>query len=206
MHRTDLEQGEKWTPVDMLAYVSCTTLDIMGLAGFNYSFNSVQQLSEGLDMTDNLSSAARELLLLAEALSLLAFFKMFFPIFRLITWDARSKIMDRGEAAMREIGRKLVDEKRRALNSSYEKEQAKDLLTLLIKANMNEGGRDDRSMSDDEVMNQIPTFLMAGAYNYHIFTFRMPNLSHHRSRDYFNVDNLGTLFSCDPSRNPRQAA
>lgn len=169
MSRTALEQEDGWTAVDMVSYLSRTTLDVIGLAGFNYSFDSLQRLSEGSDMTDPLSTALGRILKASEKSGLLVLFKMFFPIFRLITWDARSRTISKADAAMRQIGRQIVDERRKALQSSQEKQQAKDLLTLLIKANMNEAGGDDRGMSDDEVMNQIPTFLMAGTPFYILF-------------------------------------
>lgn len=65
---------------------------------------------------------------------------------------------------MRRIGKQLVAEKKRALlQGNEEGRKAKDLLTLLIKANMTDGGAyGDRQLSDEEVMNQIPTFLVAG--------------------------------------------
>lgn len=65
---------------------------------------------------------------------------------------------------MRKIGQRLVAEKKAALlQGSEEGKKAKDLLTLLIKANLSDGGASgDRQLSDEEVMNQIPTFLVAG--------------------------------------------
>lgn len=94
---------------------------------------------------------------------MISFLKMFFPPFRIITWDSRTRILRQAERTVREIGLRLVAEKKAALQTSQDKAKAKDLLTLLIKANMsNDKEHADKSLSSEEVLNQIPTFLMAG--------------------------------------------
>jgi cytochrome P450 len=160
---TNRDEVDGWTPVEMLSYLSHTGLDIIGLAGFNYSFDSIHHLQHQYQTENALSSAFGEMMRSTERQPFLAFLKMFFPPFRLITWDARSRMMRKARRIMEPIGQQLVNEKRQALQSSKENGKAKDLLTLLIKANMNEGGeKDDRRLSDREVLNQIPTFLIAG--------------------------------------------
>lgn len=146
----------------MLSYLSCATLDIIGLAGFNCSFDSIQHLSEGSRAQDDLPNAFAQVLHSANAMSPLSLLKRLFPFFRFINWDSRSKALRNAEKTVQRIGKQLVNEKRNMLQSSQDEEKAKDLLTLLIKANMSEGGNTERGMTDEEVMNQIPTFLVAG--------------------------------------------
>jgi len=60
---------------------------------------------------------------------------------------------------MNRIGKKLVDEKMQAIKDGIVDGQEKDLLTVLIKANLQEAEK--KKMTEKEVMNQIPTFLIA---------------------------------------------
>lgn len=181
------EKGSGWTNVEILSLLSCTTLDIIGLAGFNYSFNALKGLplssqvppldggeSHGHGHGDHggdgneLAMAFSRLFNSAERPPILNILKMWFPIFRLIRWDSRTRIETKGQQTMRKIGRQLVEEKKKALsqanlNGNEEGRKAKDLLTLLLKANLSDGdAHGDRQLSDEEVMNQIPTFLVAG--------------------------------------------
>ncbi|KIM19811.1 hypothetical protein M408DRAFT_83001 [Serendipita vermifera MAFF 305830] len=148
--------------VDMVSYLSCTTLDIIGLAGFDYSFDSLSHLANNDRNGSELASAFNKLLASAK-FSTLTILKVVFPVLRMITFDERSRTVNQNKAVISRIGKQLIEEKRRALQSSNEDGRAKDLLTLLIKANLadaNEGG--DRQLSDEEMVNQIPTFLIAG--------------------------------------------
>ncbi|KIM28235.1 hypothetical protein M408DRAFT_70205 [Serendipita vermifera MAFF 305830] len=150
------------TVVDMVSYLSCTTLDIIGLAGFDYSFDSLSHLANNDRNGSELASAFNKLLASAK-FSTLTILKVVFPVLRMITFDERSRTVNQNKAVISRIGKQLIEEKRRALQSSNEDGRAKDLLTLLIKANLadaNEGG--DRQLSDEEMVNQIPTFLIAG--------------------------------------------
>ncbi|KAG8829956.1 hypothetical protein FRB91_007152 [Serendipita sp. 411] len=158
----------EWTPVEMLSHLSCTTLDIIGLAGFNYRFDSLDHLVRGDRDESELSFAFSQILNAMGGFAFLVILKMWFPIFRLIQFDRRSRIERSSQKTIQTIGRKLVEERKQALKQEMEKGQvskAKDLLTLLIRANLAEsgtGGQGDKTLSDEEVMNQIPTFLVAG--------------------------------------------
>ncbi|KAK7438408.1 hypothetical protein VKT23_018021 [Stygiomarasmius scandens] len=126
------------------------------IAGFNYEFES---LSGG----DNSElSRAFTAVFSERSRSFLAFLQTQFPIFRklpiptdLRVRDAR-KIMDR-------IGAELVQEAKKS--SQEEKDgtgKSRDLLSLLMKANMNTNIPEDQRMSDEDVLAQIPTFFVAG--------------------------------------------
>lgn len=81
---------------------------------------------------------------------------------------------------MHEIGFGLIQEKQRAINeeraatgtSSFEKRRERDILTLLIKANMSEGVQPEQRLSVEQILNQIPTFLVAG----NRFVLSMPTI------------------------------
>ncbi|PVG01580.1 cytochrome P450 [Serendipita vermifera] len=177
------DTGNEWAPVEILSYLSCTTLDIIDLAGFNYSFGALKGLinrttqkgpSTGSKSAeteaqgeDPLASAfSRTLDATTNGFSILQLLKMFIPIFRLITFDTRTRINAKSRAIVYRIGNEIVAERKQAIseekNSGMSQSSgSKDLLTLLIKANLADSGN-DRKLSDEEVMNQIPTFFLAG--------------------------------------------
>jgi cytochrome P450 len=150
--------------LDVTIYMSRATLDIIGLAGFDYEFNSLQSKE------DEFSAAFRALVTRGSASTsrstirvLLASFapillKLPLPLPGTKTVRAAKKVIDR-------IGNQLVHERKSALlrEKSYgAKEKSdttkRDLLTLLVRANL----QDADGMSDVDVHSQIATFLIAG--------------------------------------------
>ncbi|CAG8513792.1 12917_t:CDS:2 [Acaulospora colombiana] len=195
--------ADEWVPVEMLAYLSCTTLDIIGMAGFNYSFGALKTLvsktakkspsattisevkqevinhgeedveSDETDAEhhDPLSSAlARTIDSTNGGFAFLLLLKMYIPLFRLINFDRRSRLIRKSRVIINQIGKSIVKDRKSAIAEENEsgldrRGGARDLLTLLIKANLTDNGEGktgDRKLSDEEVMNQIPTFFLAG--------------------------------------------
>ena len=144
--------------IDVLPWLSRATLDIIGVAGFDYHFNSLDGGDE-----DELSAAFNKAFEAGQQFNVLTLLRAFVPIFRLIK-DARARSMDASMATMRRIGMQLIAEKKAALQHDYKTgstSHGRDLLTLLIKSNMAYENENHR-MSDDEVLGQISTFLTAG--------------------------------------------
>ncbi|KAG8768680.1 hypothetical protein FRC12_005439 [Ceratobasidium sp. 428] len=144
--------------INVLPWLSRATLDIIGVAGFDYHFNSLEEEDK-----DELSKAFMRVFEAGQHFNILTILRGAIPIARLIP-DERSRGLAASMATMRRIGTKLINEKKVALTQDFKTgstTQGRDLLTLLIKSNMayeNEGQR----MSDDEVLGQISTFLTAG--------------------------------------------
>lgn len=149
---------EGQTEIDVLSWLSRATLDIIGVAGFDYHFNSL----DGND-DDELSKAFNKAFESGQNFNTLAILRAFIPIFRLIP-DELSRGRAASMATMRRIGMELIANKKAALehdNKTGSTSHGRDLLTLLIKSNMayeNEAYK----MSDDEVLGQISTFITAG--------------------------------------------
>ncbi|KAG8855330.1 hypothetical protein FRB96_007128 [Tulasnella sp. 330] len=139
------ESGE--AEVDALQGLSRTTLDIIGLAGFNYDFNA---LVEG--ETNELAKAFSELLTPTTSPT------------------ERGRITRKSMAVTDRVGRKLVEEKKAALLQEKNDEASlqqknvagRDLLSVLIKANTTPGLKSSEKMTDEEMMGQITTMLLAG--------------------------------------------
>lgn len=150
--------------VDVPYYMSRATLDIIGLAGFNYEFNSLQSDK------DELSNAFKSLVYSGSTSTIRwtigPILATFAPILSKIPWPtsglkrlrATKRVLDR-------VGNQLITEGKSAIlrERSYgvkEKSDSsgKDLLTLLIRANLEEAD----GMNDSDVRAQIGTFLIAG--------------------------------------------
>ncbi|KAF8604786.1 cytochrome P450 [Ceratobasidium sp. AG-I] len=144
--------------IDVLPWLSRATLDIIGVAGFDYHFNSL----EGDDQ-DELAKAFMKVFEAGQQPTMFSRLRNFVPLLKIIP-DTNARTDERGQSTMRRIGMKLINEKKSALaqdSKTGSTAQGRDLLTLLIKSNMaNES--EAQGMSDNEVMAQISTFLAAG--------------------------------------------
>ena len=108
--------------------------------------------------------------------------------------------MNKAQAVMREIGMGILKQRKAELLStgSVEKKdvQGRDLLTLLLKANMATDIPEDQRLTDEEVLArasdhipQIPSLTNPTAQ------FRGPNIPRRRPRDHKHSDDLVSLRS-----------
>ncbi|KAJ1300972.1 hypothetical protein OPQ81_003396 [Rhizoctonia solani] len=144
--------------IDVLSWLSRATLDIIGVAGFDHHFNSLEGADE-----DELSAAFRQVFKASQSPGVVAMLQNIIPVLKYIPTQRRKGITT-SLATMNRIGRRLIAKKKAALDQDSKTgstSQGRDLLTLLINSNIqseNEGHR----MSDEEVLSQISTFLVAG--------------------------------------------
>ncbi|KIM28538.1 hypothetical protein M408DRAFT_16272 [Serendipita vermifera MAFF 305830] len=152
--------------VDVVHWLSRATLDIIGLAGFNYDFSTLRQGEEGTEL-----SAAFHRFNSANKFPLLLLLKGFIPILRIFEFDASARQAQKLRKIMRQIGLQLIEEKQREVMSEKasgggtvleEKGHDRDLLSLMIKSNMSTTTPQDQKLSVPQILNQIPTFLLAG--------------------------------------------
>nr|BED42950.1 cytochrome P450 monooxygenase [Trametes versicolor] len=145
--------------------LSKLTLDIIGQAGFGYDFNAMNPEEKpnelylafkGLFMTNPPIFALMPILL------------FWFPILKRIPMHRTVTVKHASETVHR-IGAQLVAQRKTAiLREASEKHlkredlPGRDLLTLLVRANMAEDIPESQRLSDEDVVNQIPTFLLAG--------------------------------------------
>ncbi|KIM20949.1 hypothetical protein M408DRAFT_29931 [Serendipita vermifera MAFF 305830] len=145
--------------VDMLHYLHQATLDIIGLAGFNYSFNALS------DQQSDLSDSFNAVIHPSSSVPVIQILKVQVPAFRnVLVFDKGSRDVQKARSKMDSIGRELVSKKkaevlREKMTGDDSVKKSKDLLSLLIRSNMDEAGG---GLTDDEVLHQIPTFLLAG--------------------------------------------
>ncbi|KAI1783891.1 cytochrome P450 [Ganoderma leucocontextum] len=152
---------------DVMSGISKMTLDVIGLAGFNYEFdalNTEKPLNE-------LSVAFEEIFKSPPQITVGEILKNLIPVLGRIR-DSRAKKVAAARATMQRIGTQLLHERKAEIMRQYGEEgtgavekkdvQGRDLLTLLIKANMATDIPDSQRLTDEEVIAQVPTFLVAG--------------------------------------------
>ncbi|KLO13381.1 cytochrome P450 [Schizopora paradoxa] len=162
LQQTEVEGGP--VRIDVLSWLGRTTLDIIGLAGFNYEFNALNinekpnELNEAFSTIFNIESGITFLAVLQELI----------PVLRKLPTEKR-RTMDAAMRTMRRVGTKLIEERKKlfinekgALAGASDDEQYKDLLSALVKANLDPSIPESQRMTDEEVLSQIPTFLVAG--------------------------------------------
>ncbi|RGB32159.1 cytochrome P450 [Rhizophagus diaphanus] len=133
-------------------YLSKATLDVIGLVGFNYEFNSLtskNELAEAYDTIWNFNSTP--LAITITLLSTVIPFIRQIPISTNIRFNNAIKVVER-------ISMKLYEERRQEVKDN--KLVGKDLLSLLIMINQDLPIED--KMTDEELKFQIMTFLAAG--------------------------------------------
>ncbi|KAJ7661146.1 cytochrome P450 [Mycena rosella] len=147
--------------VEALSWLSKATLDIIGLAGFNHRINALG--TENHDTPDELAQAFNAVFSAETGQSILSRLKFFFPAFRAIPSTQDKTLRESQETIMR-IGKRLLAESKRdiAENGTFETGRGRDLLTLLVRANTSKEIPESQRLSDEDVIAQVPTFLVAG--------------------------------------------
>ncbi|BEI92908.1 uncharacterized protein CcaverHIS019_0505360 [Cutaneotrichosporon cavernicola] len=151
--------GKVGKRMDVLHHMSETALDIIGEAGFGYDFNAI---GDGNSPLRNAYTSAIQ-----------AAFK-FDPWVMLTVMDARfgaiptkrTRTMHKARSQAQVIGRQIVAEKKRQVidyhNDLDKSSLGKDVLSLMIRANLDPSLRADQRLTDHEVVAQIATILFAG--------------------------------------------
>ncbi|KAJ3026559.1 UNVERIFIED_CONTAM: hypothetical protein HDU68_005453 [Siphonaria sp. JEL0065] len=134
--------------------MSKPTLDVIGRCGFGYAFNSVSGGSSVLyENISTLLGASGFKYMIVD--TLFPFAELFVPSIKRRhqqTLNARNKIA--------EITQGLVEDKKKRLQNGEDDDKAADLLTLVIKANLEADAKN--RLSHEEVMSQVLIFLLAG--------------------------------------------
>ncbi|TFK40706.1 cytochrome P450 [Crucibulum laeve] len=171
----DAEGHEKGVSrIDVLVWLGRATLDVIGLAGFGYSFNSLT------DDTNELANAFGVIFSTARKFRMITILQVWFPFLR--RFRRNNTTMIQATNTMRRIGLELIEEKRRAVEEEMHSKIAaekkangdqdmgiqgdkttlgRDLLSVLIRSNRL-ATSPEQQMSVNEVLCQISTFIAAG--------------------------------------------
>ncbi|KAL7411750.1 putative cytochrome P450 [Mrakia frigida] len=147
--------------VDVMLWIGRATLDVIGLAGFGFAFDSMKTAE------NELANAFKRMFAASQDITVLAILQNFFPIFKMIP-SKRAKVTKESLGILNRVASEMVAEKKAAVlalsDGKVEKGDllGRDLLTLLVRANMASDLPPSQTLSDAELAAQITTFLLAG--------------------------------------------
>jgi len=151
---TEIAKHDGVGPIECLSWMSRTTLDIIGLAGFNYKFNALSSDPEKNELLNSFSTILKS----GRAPSIIFLLRAMYPPLGFLPAPNDAE-RNKASAVMNRIGSDLLKQSK-ASHEDNKSSRRKDVLSLLVQANAMEdlAGR----MSDEDVLDQIPTFIIAG--------------------------------------------
>ncbi|KAJ6519296.1 cytochrome P450 [Mycena sanguinolenta] len=163
--------GSSTATFDVAHWISRTTFDIFGLAGFDYHFNALH------DESEEVYSAYRRMFNISDKATHFRVLKqLYLPIVEKIWPDRDERITQQCLKTIRDCGTGLIQAKRET--HMNEKSDDKDILSLLIKSNLS--AEPSNRLSDTELLDQLSSFLFAGSDTTALaITWCLHILSHH---------------------------
>ncbi|PPQ82386.1 hypothetical protein CVT25_008347 [Psilocybe cyanescens] len=146
--------------IDALSWLSRLTLDVIGLAGFNYKFHALTDDPE----LNELSKAFAILFKAGTKLDVIGIMRGIFPLLRFLPADRDAEAKQASKTMFR-VGSELLEKTKAGIkkeNSDKKAWAARDLLSILVRANAMPDIPENQRLTDKDVLAQIPTFLVAG--------------------------------------------
>ncbi|KAJ7911908.1 cytochrome P450 [Mycena leptocephala] len=137
-----------WAHINVLAGLKAMTLDVIGLAGFNYQFNALNaekpptELDGAFKGLFNSTNQRR--------ISVSAMLRGRFPFMRLILPEP--KRLAAGRSTMNRIGMQLLQDAKSAISAGEKEAGRRDLLSLLVQSNMSDEIPETQRLSDAVVI------------------------------------------------------
>ncbi|RDX47322.1 cytochrome P450 [Lentinus brumalis] len=153
--------------VDMNGWNGRTTLEMLGQAGLGYSFDdfveeSSDEYGEALKMFFPTLSLVQ--FLPVDTMSYVISVDTIRRIFRMLPFKNLRRLMNISDTLQRR-SQEIIEERKAALRKGDEAllaqvGEGKDLMSICLKANM--AATSEEKMSDDELLSQMTTFILAG--------------------------------------------
>ncbi|KAF8973329.1 cytochrome-450 hydroxylase [Flammula alnicola] len=148
--------------IDVCHWISRATFDVIGLAGFDYNFNAIQNES------NELFSAYKEMFEVAVSQSnpLRTIFRIYAPFISSLFPDSTLRTVKRCQQVIHRVAGHLIQEKKAKIAQGQEAGVpygGRDLLSLLLKANVATDLPTDQRISDADILHNINTFMFAGS-------------------------------------------
>ncbi|KAJ7731394.1 cytochrome P450 [Mycena metata] len=146
-------EADGWARIDVMVGLKAMTLDVIGLAGFNYHFNSLDKTKSATE----LDSAFQQLFTQTASrnMSIRPLIRAMFPITRFVL--PSSKKLTGARETMDRIGLQLLQDAKAQTLSGEKDYDRRDLLSLLVKSNMSQEIPESQRLSDAVVVAR--TFL-----------------------------------------------
>lgn len=181
------QKSQEQKPVfDISHWFGRLTLDIIGDAGFDHQFDAVKLSID--QQNDSIVASFRSLMKMVSSISIFEIILIGLGRVKGFAWTVniptkRRKVIFEARTSLDQTGKSIIETKRNEIltelkeaknkdgtynEKSFFDEQeeskgkAKDLLYLMMKANMAPGVRESERMSDAELLGQITTLLTAG--------------------------------------------
>ncbi|KAG6331757.1 hypothetical protein ID866_7331 [Astraeus odoratus] len=156
------EYASNAVEIDVCHWISKATFDVIGLAGFDYHFNAIQNES------DELFHAYKEMfeIAISQCDGIRTVIGIYIPLFNKIFPNKRIKTIGRCQEVIRRVAGRLIQQKKSRIlegektGTGY---SGRDLLTLLIKSNLATDLPPDQRISDEDILHNINTFMFAGS-------------------------------------------
>ncbi|KAJ7127450.1 cytochrome P450 [Mycena crocata] len=147
-----------WAQINVMVGLKAMTLDVIGLAGFNYEFHALNPAEK----PNELDEAFKEVFVNStpRKIGLKVFLSGRFPFLRLF-FRPSQKLVD-AHSTMSRIGNQLLQDAKSATAAGEKEAGRRDLLSLLVQSNMSGEVSDSHRLSDAVVIAQLPTFFVAG--------------------------------------------
>lgn len=154
--------SEEGVRLDVCHWISRATFDVIGLAGFDYHFNAIQ------DETNELFCAYKEMfeIAISQGQELRSILGIYFPLLNTLYPDKATITVSRCQKVIRRVAGQLVQEKKRKIMEGEKSGSAyagKDLLSLLLKSNVAVDLPPSQRISDEDILHNINTFMFAGS-------------------------------------------
>ncbi|KAJ6455958.1 cytochrome P450 [Mycena vitilis] len=153
------KQKETRVPIDVYTGLRQMTLDVIGEAGFNHHFKSL----EATGTPNELNDAFTELMHgpNAKRTRMFQLVQALVPILKLVPLPGHRATVNARDQ-MFSAARRIVSESVQSLGDEKSVGNKKDLLSVLLRANLDTNLPMNQRLSDHEMVSQIPAFLLAG--------------------------------------------
>lgn len=163
--------------LDVAHWISRAAFDVIGLAGFDYQFNALDNEFE------EVYSAYRRMFDVADkGPELRGILELYFPIIRRLWPNTGTKVTNECLVTIEKAGKRLIEAKTstvRAAEADSEHVLQNDILSVLIRANLSTSLV--KKLSDSELLDQCSTFLFAGSDSVSLaVSWCLYFLSHHK--------------------------
>ncbi|KAJ7647419.1 cytochrome-450 hydroxylase [Roridomyces roridus] len=148
--------------IDVCQFLSRATFDVIGLAGFDYNFNSIK------DESNQLFVAYRDMfeIVISQASAFRTLLSIYLPRINQLFPDKTVHTVRRCQEVIHRVAGRLIQEKKQKImegEKNGDPYDGKDLLTLMLKSNAAVDLRPEQRISDDDILNNINTFMFAGS-------------------------------------------
>ncbi|KAG5637994.1 hypothetical protein H0H81_002355 [Sphagnurus paluster] len=148
--------------IDVCHWVSRATFDVIGLAGFGYEFNAIK------DETNELFCAYKEMfeVSISQGKITRTMMNIYLPFVSSLFPDKSMRTVQRCQQVIHRVAGQLIQENKRKISDAEKTGSpflGRDLLSLLMKSNVATDLPAKDRISDEDILNNINTFMFAGS-------------------------------------------